>query len=233
MGGAASSTSTVAKKTIKSAPVVQRISIQVSPHISSASSEIDVNTVFSALLKLACIFDLKDSLTTSLTNEIVDPKHANIDAQFVAVEEWINKHGAGMNVKLTADEMDYLIQYVELYRPIPVEAEAEDHALSIPRSMSYAESEVTETSRRSRPLVCPFRCELAGLTGDIRTQEAKRIHPSWHSPVENTVSMRFSSQASGSSSRLYSLRDSNDEEGSFYDMGGELRWKPVRVNRDL
>ena len=222
MGGAASSTSTVAKKTIKSAPVVQRISIQVSPHISSASSEIDVNTVFSALLKLACIFDLKDSLTTSLTNEIVDPKHANIDAQFVAVEEWINKHGAGMNVKLTADEMDYLIQYVELYRPIPVEAEAEDHALSIPRSMSYAESEVTETSRRSRPLVCPFRCELAGLTGDIRTQEAKRIHPSWHSPVENTVSMRFSSRSS-CSSRLYSLREASTTWGV----------KPVRAISDL
>ena len=223
MGGAASLSrhNTMKTITVQPAPVVQRGQrIHVSPHTSSTSSEINVHILYSALIKLACIFDMKDSLTTSLTDDIMDPKHANFDAQFVAVEAWIKKHGSGLSVKLTADEMDYLIQYVELYRPIPVEAEAEDHALSIPRSMSYAESEVTETSRRSRPLVCPFRCELAGLTGDIRTQEAKRIHPSWHSPVENTVSMRFSSRSS-CSSRLYSLRGSYDEEGSFYHMGGE------------
>ena len=121
MGGAAVSRQTILSvdpdPAIEHAPMMEVIT---SSRKSSTASEIDVDIVFSALSKLVCVFEIKESLMTSLTDEIVDPKHVNYEAQFVAVENWIQKHGGSMEKTLTPEEINYLIKYVELHRPAPV-----------------------------------------------------------------------------------------------------------------
>mgnify|MGYP003385272230 CR=1 FL=1 len=165
-------------------------------HVSSHSygDQIEVEIVFAALFKLSCLFEINESLMRSLTDEILSLRHTNFHQQFLAVEAWIKKYVSG--VVLKAEEIDYLIQYVELYRPASVIEDMSQANSSRQCTRSYGESEVTETSRRSCLLVCPYRHEMAALTGDIRTQEAKKLNASWHSPMEHTFNLRFPSRSS-------------------------------------
>lgn len=72
---------------------------------------INVSSLIEGLMKLANIFEVHYSLAASLTNEVLDPKHADFDSQFHGVEEWMKKHG---NCELTPQEIYHLIKYVEL-----------------------------------------------------------------------------------------------------------------------
>mgnify|MGYP003387304609 len=182
MGGACSY-SIKSSRTVK----VKSKVVRVSSH--SYGDQIDVATLFSALVKLSFVFEIKDSLALSLTAEINNPKHANFDAQFVAVEAWMVKHGRhghrGSAADLTAKEIDYLIQYVELYEPLPEEKEA----VSV---HSNNNADMSDWVTPVCPLTCPRVSELAALTGEIRSQEAKRLRSSsWHLPLD-TPTIRHS-----------------------------------------
>ena len=199
---------------------------------SSAASEVDVDILYSALLKLTAIFEINESLMTGLTDEIVDPKHANFKEQFMAVEEWIMKHGDGYDIDMTGEEIDHLIQYVHLYQPLPEEDEGCDEAVGISGSGSYAESETTETSRGDCPLVCPPRHELAALTGDIRTQEAKKLNPFWHTPLDDTCNLRFSGSYSGRSPSFGGSHSRSSTDEGSPDSVDVLRLKVLRGFND-
>lgn len=177
--------------TIISTP--QKYSIGMSS--SSNGSQIEVDVLFSALLKLSCVFEVEESLITSLTDEIIAPEHTTFNDQFVAVQEWIKNHCAGAIVELTAEEIDFLIQYVELY--FDENFENPDTLLTGTKS----------PGGRRCPLMCPYRSDLPALTAEIRRQEAKRASLCWHFPEDNTVNLRFSESHNFSYSGSHSLSD--------------------------
>ena len=134
--------------------------------------EIDVNTLFQALLKLSCVFEVKDSLKRSLTDEITDPKHTSFDAQFFAVEEWIKKYG---DADLTPQEMYYLIKYVELYEPLPENNKSSVSETNVDSSLVKHPSCESEGSDHACPLTLPYRSGMAAWTAEIRSEELKKI----------------------------------------------------------
>lgn len=119
--------------------------------------QINVDFLFSALYKLACIFEIKESLTISLSNEIRDPKHCNFDSQFRGVEEWVMKHG---ECELTPQETFHLIKYVELYKPAPVAETFTDEK----KNYSFV----------ALPLMCPYQKDVDEWTAAIRREEQKK-----------------------------------------------------------
>ena len=123
---------------------------------------------------------------------------------------------------LTAEEIDYLIQYVELYQPQELENGGDTNNNPNPmigRAISSV-SAVSDSERSSlrntnnindnNPLVCPYRSDLASFTGEIRNQEAKRLQSSaWQSsPGESTVNISFGIERSD----RQALQQANSEE---------------------
>ena len=75
--------------------------------------QININVLYSALQKLSFAFELKESLTRSLTDVILDPAHKTFDDKLYGVEEWLRKFTV---VELTHEEMYHLIKYVEVLK---------------------------------------------------------------------------------------------------------------------
>lgn len=234
MGGLVSRrrTTTIPVMCVQQKPAVPHV------HVSSYSygDHINVEIVYGALFKLSCLFEIDESLTRSLSDEILDLKHVDFNEQFVAVEAWIQKHCADSKSRLTSQEIDYLIQYVELYRPTEKSQANTTEKCSL--YALYTESEMTDSEPRS-PLICPYRHEIPSLTGDIRSREAKKLNPHWHSPVakdntaavDNTVTTRFSVRSCSSNSMHISLGDSyeaHEEEGRGQDFLGGYNLKTVK-----
>ena len=83
--------------------------------------QININVLYSALQKLSFAFEVKESLTTSLTEEILHPVHKTFDDKLFGVEEWLRKF---TDVDLTHEEIYHLIKYVEVFQSSPKVSEA-------------------------------------------------------------------------------------------------------------
>lgn len=162
--------------------------------------EDDNKILFSALRKLSPLFVTDEYLSKSLTNEIMDKKHINLQAQFAGVKEWVKKHGRdggdciGTYLNLTVEEIDHLIQYVEMFFDNNQEILPED--ANKPKSAS--------ADRRNCPLMHPHRADLILATDVIRSSEEKDISPS-----AETVNIRFSENQSSPSCDDHSHRFSD------------------------
>jgi hypothetical protein len=135
----------------------------------SDGREIDINLLFTALLKLSFIFDLKESLTKRLIAIIIDPKYSDFTDQYVAVEKWVNNYA---DTNLECEEICHLISYVKLYDNEGSDAASPVRGTSR-SSISPSVSVVNRIDECCR-LVCPFRCELASWTAEVRHQELVR-----------------------------------------------------------
>ena len=133
--------------------------------------KVKVKVLFAGLQKLLCVFEINESLTKSLVDEILDPGHASYSAKYCGVESWVKKHSA--DVKLSVDEIVQVIKYVEVYQCSSKDKERLDPAqCSVPIEQQRSdESEVVDTVYP--PLVCPFRSEVDAWKTDIRETESK------------------------------------------------------------
>ena len=135
--------------------------------------EIDVNVLFSALLKLSFIFELKESLTKRLIATIIVPEYRDFTEQYMAVEKWVNNYA---DTKMECEEISHLISYVELYKDNIFEEHLQklkSGTASVTPCLS-ALSVVDDIDRCCR-LICPYRCELVSWTAEIRHQELLSI----------------------------------------------------------
>lgn len=130
--------------------------------------QIDLQALFNALLKLSCVFEIKESLTKSLIDVVTDYKYTNFDAQFFGVEEWIKKFG---DEDLTPQEIYALIKYVELYEPISAQVK---QMHDVPFSEVNPMDEYSIEEENKCPLICPYRSDIAEWTATIRSQELKK-----------------------------------------------------------
>jgi hypothetical protein len=138
---------------------------------SIREESINAELLFSALLKLACTFEIKDNLTISLISEISDPKHIKFNEQFVAVEKWIQKNS---DAQMSASEIHCLIKYVKLYEPSPEDTHASNPlGWHIIDDSSSIRTMADDVSKRCR-LMCPYRSEVESWTAEIRREEAKK-----------------------------------------------------------
>ena len=169
---------------------------------TASSSFMDHNAriLISALRKLAPLFEADNELSTNLTGEIMDRKHVDFPAQFAAVKVWLRNHNQveGAESEVTAEEIDYLIQYVELYF---------DDNQEVPIINDNSKREDTNIC----PLMYPHRADLAFLPRGILSEEAKSI-----SPATNSVNIRFPESQSH--------RSSEDPSRRFSDRQTKLRF---------
>lgn len=127
-----------------------------------SAQKINVKVVFAALHKLLCVFEIKESLETSLIDEIVNPKHCKeIGSQLIGVKQWISKY---TDIDLSLQEMSALIQYVEVYQPLPVDETQSIHSLSTQSLPAY----------NTCSLICPYCSEVATWAAAIRSEEWKK-----------------------------------------------------------
>ena len=177
----------------------------------SSEDQINVKILFSALHKISGVFEIKESLRTSL----IDPNHTSFNQQFVAVEKWIKKY---CDVNVTAEEINYLIKYVELYQPLPNSAS--------PLGKEQALSPKENASDNECRLMCPYRHEMASFTGQIRNKEAERIIMGHFSGREATGTLRMNSLDDGGGGMETEtqrfLQQINDNKGLMHDSNGEL-----------
>ena len=151
MGGGVStsySSECFEKKQKQHRKIIDRIETFVD--VDDDDDEIDINDLYSALLKLSGIFEMDESLPRSLVKTIEDPAHETFDSQLFAVAKWIWRHDDDTNIN--ALEMAALITYVDLF--------------------SSTKGECCEDEGECC-LVCPKRCEvLSTFTGKVRSLEA-------------------------------------------------------------
>ena len=134
-----------------------------------ADGQIDVDTLFSALHKLSCVFEIKESLMTDLIEEVTDLRHTNFDSQFFGLEEWIKKYA---DTDLSPPEMFALIQYVELYQPLPLtDVDQTSHSEDTPIERSLSAMSLSSETDKVCPLLCPYRSEVGSWTATIRRKE--------------------------------------------------------------
>lgn len=186
--------------------------------VSSEADEIDVNVLFAALLKLSFTFDVKDSMMTSLIDEIRNDRHTCFDDQFVGVEKWIKRHAAP-ETSLTANEMFYLIRYVDLYEPCIEEegtmSPSRKFKSSSKRDASY---EIAASSQRDVRLMCPYRSDVAAWTAEIRGQE-----------MSKTVQRQYSGTATPSNTtRIFTERRLSG--WSMDDLDDSFSWTLSRMD---
>jgi hypothetical protein len=137
------------------------------------NQEIDANVLFSALLKLSFIFELKESLTKRLIATIIVPEYRDFTEQYMAVEKWVNNYA---DTNMECEEICHLISYVELYKDNIFEEHLQKlnpGTASVTPCLS-ALSVVDDIDRCCR-LICPYRCELVSWTAEIRHQELLSI----------------------------------------------------------
>lgn len=117
-------------------------------------AKVDADLVFSALLKLSFIFEVEESLMLEMVTKICDPNYINIEERYKRVKKWTNNIA---DEDLQCEEVLELIKYVQLYE--------KSSAIS-----SNTIEKWTDINMRCR-LMCPFRCEMAPWTAEIRHEE--------------------------------------------------------------
>jgi hypothetical protein len=153
--------------------------------------EIHIDVLFPALLKFSFIFDVDYSIATRLIAVIVSSDHTCYEDQSSAVKRWAQKY-ADLESKLTSSEIYHLIKYVELYNN-------DNEASGVDVKGSIEE--------RCR-LMCPFRCEVAAWTAEIR---GLQMHKSVRKIMQNDdISMpRTVCMSSSTSSEWFNDSDDN------------------------
>lgn len=140
------------------------------PQQTDSGCNINVNFLFEALNKLALVFEVNESLTISLCDEILDSNHPDRDSQYRGVEEWVKKYG---DCELTPQEIFHLIKYVELYVPVaPMVSIDADSPLEAQLS--------GDSEDVFLPLMCPYQggVDFATWAAAIRSEEHKKTLPS-------------------------------------------------------
>lgn len=148
---------------------------------SFEENEIDVSKLFSALHKLSFIFELKDSMTTSLISEICSPHHDTFNKQFLAVEAWTKRNS---DYAISACEICSLIKYVELYEHTPLTQTGSTDELS---SSTHSSSPPAGDVAAQCGLVVPFRSDIAAWTAEIRGREVIKASPLYADTSYRTV----------------------------------------------
>ena len=181
----------------------------VSSHAKQSDSpredenQIDISILYSCLQKLSFAFEIKESLTRNLADEILDPAHKTFDDKFYGVEKWLQKY---TDTELTPEEMYQVIKYVELFddekpeddctttmfppisssidsvsqRVLSEELNAtQQHRRQTQSSESPCDSAVispmeSNEGKNFPQLFCPFRSKIGAWILSIRQQEQKR-----------------------------------------------------------
>jgi hypothetical protein len=168
----------------------------------SFDDEIDVDKLFSALLKLSFTFDVKESMTTNLVAEITNPQYASVDEQFVAVEKWVNTYA---DTKLQISEIMNLIKYVELFVPSQdnnaFSCDITESSSGNNESKDGSTNSCNNVQQPSCRLMCPYRSEIATWTAEIRRQELNKVEKKPARPCEHVVP----------TTRLLSMGDDDDD----------------------
>lgn len=134
-------------------------------HDDDDGDQINATVLFTGLMKLSCIFEINESLTRSLIDEVMNDKHKCFDDQFFGLEDWITKHS---DANLSPQEIYSVIKYVELYESLP----ADDKKPSI-EGGSLEKAGVDTTAC---PLMCPYRSDLAVWAATIHRKEVDKIY---------------------------------------------------------
>jgi len=121
--------------------------------------EINIQVLFSALEKLTCVFELKDSLPRSFSENIMDERHNSHNDVFAATESWLGKYS---DTNVTHREMIELIKYVKL------NTQQNQRVFSVDEKVEALE--VTYFGY----LVCPFRSSVLSWGDEIRKMEARQ-----------------------------------------------------------
>ena len=115
---------------------------------------VDVDLLFSALLKMSYIFELKESLMMELISRII--LYSEVKKQYDTVDLWIFQ--TFPDVTLTTGEVEEVIKYVKLY-------EIQSNKATISQ-----DQKVKDIAARCQ-MMCPMRCEKETWTRNIREQE--------------------------------------------------------------
>ena len=137
---------------------------EVMEYVWEGDEEDDVHEdfLYSALFKLSHIFELNESLKEEITAVVCHIAYTCLSEQCQAVSGWIEEHAY---TKLNYGEILNLIKYVELYEP-PLLSEEEFY--------NEASQEKVE-SRDYSHLDCPFRCDIADWSAEIKRQRLSKI----------------------------------------------------------
>ena len=115
---------------------------------------VDVDLLFSALLKMSYIFELNESLMTELISQII--LYSEVKKQYDTVDLWIFQ--TFPDVTLTTGEVEEVIKYVKLY-------EIQSNKATISQ-----DQKVKDIAARCQ-MMCPMRCEKETWVKNIREQE--------------------------------------------------------------
>jgi hypothetical protein len=164
---------------------------------------VDVDLLFSALLKMSYIFELKESLMMELISRII--LYSEVKKQYDTVDLWIFQ--TFPDVTLTTEEVEEVIKYVKLY-------EIQSNKATISQ-----DQKVKDIAARCQ-MMCPMRCEKETWVKNIREQEMflRMRDLDAISSRRNTFMLRSSSSRCSSSRfllfRYSSSRSINSSKGS-------------------
>jgi hypothetical protein len=159
---------------------------------------VDVDLLFSALLKMSYIFELKESLMMELISRII--LYSEVKKQYDTVDLWIFQ--TFPDVTLTTEEVEEVIKYVKLY-------EIQSNKATISQ-----DQKVKDIAARCQ-MMCPMRCEKETWTRNIREQEMflRTRDLDALSSRRNTFMLRSSS----SRGSINSSKDSNVSGSAKFD----------------
>ena len=163
--------------------------------------EVDVEEIFSILLKLSSLFELDESRMMSLVDTIWSTDYKTFECQFLAVTSWI---------KTYYDENDIgpygifnLIKYVELFRPLPTSDNSDQ--------TGDCDEEKLKKDIVEHRLQFPPRCEMSYFTDEIRGLEEKWLMTGNHN-------RKFDARRRGFSFRKIKMRPSEPVDHNEYIM---------------
>ena len=143
--------------------------------------EMDENYVYSALFKLTFHFEIDELAPKKLTNVVVKSRGDNHDNRCNAVRSWAKCY---TGTRLSLNEANNLIKYVELYTLAPQHANGQPQGFvgTDPNPIDTAKgAEVrqdecggNDDNQDFSHLTCPYRCEMAAWSAEINRQKLSK-----------------------------------------------------------
>ena len=150
---------------------------------------IDVGTLYSALLKLSCDFEMNESLKSSLTAAICSVMKGNTDDKIKAIEIWLKENSGTV---LSINEMANVVKYVELNE---AQLNANEEALDDDACLNTVGDYSDRLRHDYSYLSCPYRSDFSKWKAKIIQLHQDNSKPSdakFNSSRTNTAASSWS-----------------------------------------
>ena len=151
-------------------------------------TEIDVESLYSALFKLSSIFELNESMPKKLVMEVCYAPCSTSKSQYRSVKNWARAYA---HVSLTNNEAKNLIKYVKLYEPDPP-SDGNGHNAEYQQEVSSKGNDVKfqpdhDYNFDCSHLVCPFLCDMSAWKAEIHRQILSRTVPLYADTIRSDL----------------------------------------------